>query len=710
MPFTIGENVGPYRITDRLGQGGMATVYRAYHAKLDRYVAIKVLHPAFKEDAGFLTRFQREAQIVARLEHPHIVPIYDSADHEGQPYLVMKFIEGQTLKGRLSDKPLTLPEMMQMSIAVGQALTYAHEAGVLHRDIKPSNILLEKNVTPYLADFGLARMAGAGELTLSQDMMLGTPQYISPEQAQGVRDLDAGTDIYSFGVVLYELLVGRVPFNADTPYAIVHDHIFSPLPLPSSVNPQVPPAVEHVLLKALAKDRRDRYASAVQMVEAFRQAIDESHMTVISAASYRVPLTTTPRAGPGSTILDTPVLPLTPAPVPLVPTPVPSFLGSSILGVGGISSASLSQSQVVSTLRRREQIRRQRANLWILGGVTGLILALLASLIVTVSAVTDPNIRGSLFIPRISPPPPLATPIAAVETRDAHGGVLGATGESTRRATASPTRTALSTANATAPITASVSGLATDLSTDSATDNPTANVTGGTASGVTETATPSTAESLDSATPTPVYVIPDPGSVAAAQALVDKDNTNPVYWFALALADVRYNHALKMQNSLSQALMLTGDNEALLMAAARAFSETREPRVAIFVYARALGVPNLTPADHSESVKYLYGRAKSASAGELTTFELVMRTFPKVAAVQALAALALSSAGQFDQANLAIGRAQSLNSTLPEVHLVQGLLFSAQNQPASARIEFQSVIDTATAPRWMIDNATSLLN
>jgi serine/threonine protein kinase len=203
MSFDIGENVGPYRITERLGQGGMATVYRAYHANLDRYVAIKVLHAAFKTDPNFLARFQREAQIVARLEHPSIVPIYDYNDHQGEPYLAMKFIEGETLKGRLSRLPLTLDEAISTMTAIAQALTYAHEQGVLHRDIKPSNILLEKNTTPYLADFGLARIASAGESTLSQDSMLGTPQYMSPEQAQGVKDLTPATDIYSLGVFLY---------------------------------------------------------------------------------------------------------------------------------------------------------------------------------------------------------------------------------------------------------------------------------------------------------------------------------------------------------------------------------------------------------------------------------------------------------------------------------------------------------------------------
>ncbi|MFV9673959.1 MAG: protein kinase domain-containing protein [Anaerolineales bacterium] len=273
MSFTIGENVGPYRIIEQLGQGGMATVFKAYHAALDRYVAIKVLHPAFKEEPNFLSRFQREARVVARLEHPNIVPIYDFAEHKGQPYLVMKFIEGQTLKAHMNEKPLTKEEAVQIVDDVGGALAYAHKQGVLHRDVKPSNVLLSLDGSIYLADFGLARMAQAGASTLSKDVMLGTPQYISPEQGQGVRDLDQGTDIYSFGVLLYEMVVGRVPFNADTPFSIIHDHIYTPLPLPSTVNPNVPEVVERVLLKSLAKDRKDRFETVEQQVLAFRAAV-----------------------------------------------------------------------------------------------------------------------------------------------------------------------------------------------------------------------------------------------------------------------------------------------------------------------------------------------------------------------------------------------------------------------------------------------------
>jgi serine/threonine protein kinase len=277
MSWHIGERVGAYTLEKKLGQGGMATVYKAYHEQLDRHVAIKVIHPNFVNDENFVVRFRREAQIVAKLEHPHIVPVYDYSEQDNQPYLVMKYIEGQTLKDAMQAHSPSMQEISRIMHAVSDALDYAHERGVLHRDIKPSNImLLGKEETPYLADFGLARLAKAGESTLSADMLLGTPHYISPEQARGSRSLDGRTDVYSLGIVLYEMLVGHVPFTGDTPFAIIHDHIYRPLPKPSLIHADIPERVESVLLKALAKHPDDRYEAAGAMMADFDEAIEET--------------------------------------------------------------------------------------------------------------------------------------------------------------------------------------------------------------------------------------------------------------------------------------------------------------------------------------------------------------------------------------------------------------------------------------------------
>ena len=293
MAFEIGKNVGAYRVMEKLGRGGMATVYKAYHANLDRYVALKVLHPAFLEDPNFLARFQREARLVAKLEHPNIVPVYDFADHEKQPYLVMKYIEGDTLKTRLNKNRLDADEMWKVVEAVGAGLGYAHQQGILHRDIKPSNVIMAQDGKSYLADFGLARIAQSGESTLSSDMIMGTPQYISPEQAKGEKDLDNRTDIYSFAVMLYEMVVGQVPFNSDTPFSVIHDHIYSPLPMPHLVNPKVPDEVERVLLKALSKERTDRYESVESLTSAFKKAWDDAD-TDITEATLTAPIQNIP--------------------------------------------------------------------------------------------------------------------------------------------------------------------------------------------------------------------------------------------------------------------------------------------------------------------------------------------------------------------------------------------------------------------------------
>lgn len=293
-----GTMIGPYEIVEEIGSGGMATVYKAYQAKLDRFVAIKMMHRGMLGDNTFLARFEREARIVARLDHANIVPIYDYDEHDGQPFLVMKFLDAKTLKEMLRRGAPDLDDILRIMGIVAEALTYAHEHGVLHRDIKPSNIIVDQDGTPYLTDFGLARVAKQGESTLSADVMLGTPHYISPEQAQGGPDLNPSTDVYSLGVILYELVTGSVPFTADTPYAIVHKHIYEEPPPPSQVNPEVPPEVEQVLIKALAKEPGVRYSTPVALMAAFDRAVESTGLTELDEDRAQHAAVVIPRVAP----------------------------------------------------------------------------------------------------------------------------------------------------------------------------------------------------------------------------------------------------------------------------------------------------------------------------------------------------------------------------------------------------------------------------
>ncbi len=269
----IGRNLGPYRIVSVIGRGGMAEVYKAYEPGLDRYVAIKVLLPMLASEAGFAVRFDREAKAIARLDHRNILPVYSFGQQDGFPYLVMRYVQAGTLKALLG-KPLDLPYVAEIIHQVGSALGYAHRSGIIHRDIKPSNILMADEHWALLTDFGLARMMESASHLTGTGVGIGTPAYMSPEQAQGLV-VDARTDVYALGVMLYEMVTGRVPYDAETPMAVVMKHISAPLPIPSQVVPGLPEPVERVILKSLAKDPADRFQSADELVKALDQVVQE---------------------------------------------------------------------------------------------------------------------------------------------------------------------------------------------------------------------------------------------------------------------------------------------------------------------------------------------------------------------------------------------------------------------------------------------------
>ncbi|MEA3350522.1 MAG: protein kinase [Chloroflexota bacterium] len=269
----IGHTLGAYQLVERLGQGGMATVYKAYEPNLDRYVAIKVLPQFFARDPNFMQRFRREAKAVAQLKHPNIMPIYNYGEEGEITYIVMQHVEGGTLK-QARGQVYEPEEAVRLAIPIVRALAYAHRRGIVHRDIKPSNVLLGEDDWPMLADFGLAKMAEASQKLTGTGVGIGTPMYMSPEQGHGT-DVDQRTDIYSMGIMLYEMLTGDVPFRADTPMAVVIKHMTAPLPMPRTLNPDIPEILEHIVLKATAKEPANRYQTAEEMVVSLERASSE---------------------------------------------------------------------------------------------------------------------------------------------------------------------------------------------------------------------------------------------------------------------------------------------------------------------------------------------------------------------------------------------------------------------------------------------------
>ena len=270
MSEFVGQTLGQYQIVEELGRGGMAIVYKAYQPSLDRYVAIKVLPAFFARTPGYLERFHREAKAMARLSHPHIVEVLDYGQQDDTTYLVMAYVDGGSLRDRLG-QPLPLDTIVQWMEQIGSALAYAHERGVVHRDIKPGNILFTRDGRAMLSDFGIAKLREASPLTRTGTGM-GTPEYMSPEQGVAAKGVDQRSDIYSLGVILYEMATGDVPFRADTPFATLHQHLYTPLPLPETRNPDIPPALAAVIKKALAKRPEQRFQTVQELLDALRVA------------------------------------------------------------------------------------------------------------------------------------------------------------------------------------------------------------------------------------------------------------------------------------------------------------------------------------------------------------------------------------------------------------------------------------------------------
>jgi serine/threonine-protein kinase len=348
---------GRYELDGVVGRGGMAEVYRARDIRLDRIVAVKTLREDLARDQTFQARFRREAQSAASLNHPSIVAVYDTGEDIAGPthvpYIVMEYVDGRTLRELLRDDRRLLPERaLEITDGVLRALDYSHRNGIVHRDIKPGNVMLTRAAEVKVMDFGIARAVSDTQATMTQTaQVIGTAQYLSPEQARGER-VDARSDLYSTGCLLYELLTGRPPFTGDSPVAIAYQHVReNPIP-PSRIDPEIPAWADSIVLKAMAKDPADRYQSAAEM------------RTDIQRALSGVPVAAPPQAtemyAPGT-----------------------QRMGPNTMMAGAAPTGAMSQYGTEGDGYDGEGRGRRRALWWILGAVAALIVVVLAYLLLS---------------------------------------------------------------------------------------------------------------------------------------------------------------------------------------------------------------------------------------------------------------------------------------------------------------------------------------
>ncbi|GAB4445621.1 MAG: hypothetical protein OHK0041_03310 [Anaerolineales bacterium] len=266
----IPEKIGRYEIRAELGRGGMATVYHGYDPRFEREVAVKVLpSELLHSDPQFKLRFEREAKIIAQLEHPSIVPVYDVGEENGQPYFVMRYMNGGSLAERIKQKVMSVEEAAKILGQIAPGLDEAHSKGIVHRDLKPSNILFDSKGTPYISDFGIAKLSQSQASSVTGSAIIGTPAYMAPEQAAG-ETVDGRSDIYALGIILFEMLTGRQPYEADTPMAVAIKHITDPVPHILEANPSLPADVDAIIQTAMAKRKEDRFSTAMELVDALR--------------------------------------------------------------------------------------------------------------------------------------------------------------------------------------------------------------------------------------------------------------------------------------------------------------------------------------------------------------------------------------------------------------------------------------------------------
>ncbi|WP_420632425.1 protein kinase domain-containing protein [Candidatus Leptofilum sp.] len=281
----IPKTIGRYRIKAELGRGGMSTVYLAHDPRFERDVAIKLLPLELLHQPTFRRRFEREAKVVASLDHPAIVPVYDFGEEEGQPFLVMRFMTGGSLGERLKQGAISIAESARIMTKLAPALDEVHLHGVIHRDLKPSNILFDQRNEPYISDFGTAKLKYAHTKLTDTGGAVGTPAYMSPEQIQGDGELDGRSDIYTLGVILFEMLTGKHPYQTNTPIAVAVKHMFEPVPSLQDMEPHLPPACQELIVQAMAKQKEYRFRTAVEFAQALEkvsETVEDTHKLTLA--------------------------------------------------------------------------------------------------------------------------------------------------------------------------------------------------------------------------------------------------------------------------------------------------------------------------------------------------------------------------------------------------------------------------------------------
>ena len=427
------EKIGRYEVISEIGRGGMATVYEAQDPVFNRRVAIKMLPAELLHDPSFRTRFEREAKTIAALEHSAIVPVYDFGEHEGKPYFVMRLMSGKSLADRIAKGPFSLAEVVHIVSRVAGALDEAHAKEIVHRDLKPANILFDQHGEPFLADFGISKLSQSAT-TLTGNAIVGTPAYMSPEQGQGEQDIDGRSDIYSLGVIVYEMLTGRVPFEADTPMGQVLKHITETPPSILEINPSVPSGVVDVVERAMAKRKFARYDTAGQMAKALSAATLESEAAKAPPPTMaELPPAEVPGGLPGARKYPTPTprsttKPPTPRPARTPTTPVPGPVTPPM----SVVKDKMYKTSAIKARRKspKQIIARVFIGVLILGFVAGVVYFALQNLDIKIKsdATTQVSVATTaiptqtqgveevaIILPTDTPVPPLAA-LAPSET------------------------------------------------------------------------------------------------------------------------------------------------------------------------------------------------------------------------------------------------------------------------------------------------------